>query len=118
MKSLMFLGIDQTGAATWTWNGLTWTLQSPATSPPQRTAEAMSTWSTLGVVIFSGSSSYNQADTWLWNGVTWAPVVTEAYPSYRYYSGMAYDSATHSVLLFGGATGYPSVALGDTWVLQ
>jgi hypothetical protein len=55
---------------TWTWDGVTWTQQSPAISPPARTAHSMAYDASLGqVVVFGGTSGPPQAlnDTWGWN---------------------------------------------------
>ena len=46
--------------------------------------------------------------------VGWFPVGYSTSPSPRADAGIAYDEATHSTVLFGGADG--STVLGDTWI--
>ena len=61
------------------------------------------------------------ADTWIWNGKTWAqagePSPLGTNPPARYSATMAYDDATHQLLLFGGDQGGGVLpVLGDTWI--
>ena len=60
-----------TSADTWTWDGTTWTQQSPATSPPARAGATMEYFDGQ-VVLFGGynGTSYLN-DTWTWDGTTW-----------------------------------------------
>jgi hypothetical protein len=53
---------------TWTWDGITWTQQHPATSPPARLDAAMAYDAAAGnVVLFSGDSQdATLHDTWTW----------------------------------------------------
>jgi hypothetical protein len=58
---------------TWSWNGSTWSLLSPATSPPARAGAFMAFDSvTNTVVLFGGRDAvWNPLnDTWIWNGST------------------------------------------------
>ena len=69
---------------TWTWNGTTWTQQSPATSPPARDGASMAYDPGTGqLVLFGGygtrHSLYN--DTWTWNGTTWTAAVPGHQPT-------------------------------------
>ena len=52
-------------------------------------------------------------DTWTFDGVTWTQIATKTPPPARAAAQMAYDSATHEVVLFGGFNGN---YLGDTWL--
>src|SRR5207245_2077243 len=99
----------------WTWNGSTWTKQSPVTRPPARTAHAMAYDAARGqVVIFGGAGpSGFLNDTWVWDGVNWAQKASG--PGTRAHVGMVYDAARQQVVLFGGSVGTPT-PLGDTWV--
>jgi len=60
---------------TWTWNGTTWTQQSPATSPPARDSASMTYDPAIGQVVLFGGATGNTnrtfGDTWTWNGTTW-----------------------------------------------
>ncbi len=58
---------------TWSWDGVSWTLLSPATSPPARHAAAFARdVSTGDLVLFGGEvhsfGPYAVDDTWVWNG--------------------------------------------------
>jgi hypothetical protein len=99
---------------TWTWDGTTWTQQTPATSPPARYSASMAYDSASGsVVLFGGSGSGGAlSDTWTWNGTTWTQQTPATSPSARSYGTMAYDSASSNVVLFGGSGS--GGALGDT----
>jgi Kelch motif len=101
---------------TWTWNGTTWTEQSPATSPPARLDAAMAYDAATGtVVLFGGDNKHGYlGDTWTWNGTTWTEQSPATSPPARSGAAMAYDAATGTVVLFGGystTSGY----LSDTW---
>ena len=106
---------------TWTWDGTTWTEQFPPVSPPARTGYGNMVYdaATQTVVLFGGSNIAGVAgslnDTWTWNGVakTWTQQNPAASPSARL-APMAYDAATHTVVLFGGS-GNGGAAYGDTW---
>ncbi len=98
---------------TWTWDGTTWTQQAPATSPPAREDASMAYDAATGnVVLFGGaggSTLQALADTWTWDGTTWTKQHPATSPPARQNAAMAYDAATGTVVLFGGA------GLDDTW---
>jgi hypothetical protein len=60
---------------TWTWNGTTWTRQSPAAHPSARYGAAMAYDQATGqLVLFGGAirgGKVTYGDTWTWNGTTW-----------------------------------------------
>ena len=108
---------------TWTWDGLTWTKQHPATYPPASaggaTAVAYDT-DRRTVVVFGGLLAGNTAlnQTWTWDGTSWTQKQPATIPTARFNHAMAYDAATHSVVLTGGAVISPSgsiTGLTDTW---
>ena len=102
---------------TWTWDGVNWHQESPATSPSPRMGAAMSYDPIRGkVILFGGATStsyYN--DTWSWDGVNWTqlPAAPAALVA-RSGAGMAYSRVDSGLVLFGGrsATAY----LNDTWI--
>jgi trimeric autotransporter adhesin len=116
--AVLFGGFDGTSylADTWTWDGTTWTQQTPATSPPARAGATMEYYDGQVVLFggYNGSTYFN--DTWTWNGTTWTQD-TGTNPPARAYASMAEDTGyaegTGALVLFGGydGTGY----LGDTW---
>jgi len=101
---------------TCTWNGTTWTKQTPATSPSARSSATMAYDAATGtVVLFSGQ--FKLDDTWTWDGTTWTEQHPATSPPGRYLAYMAYDAATGTVVLYGGAArGTGNLCyLGRTW---
>jgi hypothetical protein len=75
------------------------------------------------VVLFGGENNSNavvNGDTWTWDGTTWTKQHPAAHPPPRVWASMAYDDATGTVVLFGGAArpnsggGFTRI-FGDTW---
>ncbi len=115
---------------TWTYDGTTWTRQSPAASPGERQSAAMAYDAHLGkLVLFGGGYfDYEINDTWTYDGNTWTSqsqcgylphaCPTSTNPPGRYGASMDYDPALGGTVLFGGATygrDEPPVR-SDTWV--
>jgi hypothetical protein len=105
--------------------GDTWSLQrewsqlSPAVSPSPRIGAAMVWDGAAGnIVLFGGdnSSGIYLNDTWTWDGTTWTQQFPAVSPPARSFNiqSLAYDGATRTVVLFGGANSAGS--LGDTWI--
>ena len=79
-----------------------------------------------GLILFGGSHNEAMpagvmgvatADTWLWNGASWRQLEVPG-PSARSEAMIAYDSARHVIVLFGGAGADPSgsaTLFDDTW---
>jgi hypothetical protein len=116
----MFGGLaDVNPNNTWTYDGTTWTLQSPAVQPLLvYAASAAFDPGLQGVVLFGGGSGgVDQNTTWLWDqvGATWTSLTTAQSPPAREGAGMTYDEALHRVILFGGQdnNGY----FNDIWEL-
>ena len=116
----MFGGLaDVNPNNTWTYDGTTWTLQSPAVQPLLVYAASAAFDPDLqGVVLFGGGSGgVDQNTTWLWDqvGGTWTQLFPVQSPPAREGAGMTYDAALHRVILFGGQdnNGY----FNDTWEL-
>lgn len=120
-------------ADTWAWDGRagTWSQQSPAVSPPARSAAVMASDKVNGNVVLFGGHSGNVlsvctpslADTWVWDGAggAWSQASPATSPAPRYDASMAYDGATGTVVLFGGVVLGESVSTcgdssNDTWV--
>lgn len=114
---------------TWTWDGTTWTLKTPTSSPSVR-ARARLVYDPVrgNSTFFSGVDShpspppYNQpADTWSWDGSNWTPRSPIASPPARYDYGAAFDSLSsiQRTVIFGGQSYDNSSGVytdhSDTW---
>jgi hypothetical protein len=98
-----------------------------ATRPSARDDAAMATIilgsGTYGAVLFGGADSSTGSalgDTWIWDGSAWSQLTFGAgasVPPARSAAGMAWDSFSNTVVLFGGKTS-GSANLGDTWVFD
>lgn len=105
---------------TWTWDGVTWTQQTPPASPPARSWNATNGMvfdAQLGkVVLFGGYGAgfIIMDDTWVWDGKskTWTQLFPAHSPSART-ATLAYDEIAKQILLFGGWSN--GVAYDDTW---
>jgi hypothetical protein len=129
----LILFADGNGNGTWSWNGTTWSQVDDATdpgctlsctdSPPARTTPGMAFDPASGAIVLFGGSSLN--DTWAWSGTTWVQVADAgdpgctsactSSPPATVGSQMAYDSATHQMVAFGGSN--YTTNYNDTWAL-
>lgn len=103
---------------TWTWDGVNWTQQFPATSPSPRTRQTMAYDDTLGrVIVFGGTSGPPNAlnDTWAWDGKTWKQLTLPNEPSARYVSSMDFDPLNGGLVLFGGELS-GDILTNETWL--
>jgi hypothetical protein len=103
---------------TWTWNGMTWTEQHPAATPPPRHGSSLAYDGTLRQILLFGGDSGARVpvfmnDTWVWNGTRWAQLNPASSPPPRADASMAYDEVASQLVLFGGAG---AIAVGDTWI--
>ena len=103
---------------TWTWDGMNWTQQFPASAPSARTDVPMAYDTDIGkVVLFGGFSVPGQglSDTWDWDGSTWSQRQTPTNPGGRWSAAMDFDPLNKGLVLFGGElTGDPFA--NDTWL--
>jgi hypothetical protein len=85
---------------------------------PARGAGAMAyDEATRQVVLFGGTELGAQSalsDTWIWDGKGWFQVRSTPRPGPRIEAAMAYDAATHQLLLFGGVD-TDGTPYADTW---
>lgn len=100
---------------TWTWDGTTWTQETPATSPSGRHLMSMAFDPGPGeTVLFGGlNNSGVLGDTWTWDGSAWTLESPTTSPPARSGATMAYDGNTGDLLLFGGYA--DGTYLTDTW---
>jgi hypothetical protein len=125
-KVVLFGGTDQNGLPlndTWTWDGATWTKQTPVPSPPTAVGASLAYDSATSTVVlfevpFGQKGNPPASQTWTWNGSTWSQPTVTTPPPFRYYPGMTYDQARGVVVLFGGqqvSKGGAITYLNDTW---
>jgi N-acetylneuraminic acid mutarotase len=102
----------------------TWVDRSaPSNSPGPRSSHAMAADPVTGkVYVFGGQDDTGTArdDLWEWNGDKWVECSADVKPPARYDTGLAYDPARKSLILFGGSSGtytyYGTTdVLADTW---
>jgi hypothetical protein len=122
-QTVLFGGLNDGGLLgdTWTWDGTTWMQENPDASPRARDQSGFAyDKARQEVVLFGGYGpgpprpDFVVGQTWTWNGTTWTQKHPDISPPDRGASGMAYDAATHQVVLFGGE-GHGVSTLGDTW---
>jgi len=114
-KVVIFGGLaDVNPVNTWTWDGITWTEESPSMQPPWSFYTPATYDPQLGeVIMFSGSSGTN--DTWVWTGSDWTMLTTQQTPTARDSHSMAYDYASQQLIMFGGESS--TTLFGTTYLL-
>ena len=93
------LAAQVTPLPTWTW-----THQTPATSPPARSAATVAYDAATGQVVLFGGNNGSAAlgDTWTWDGTNWTQQSPAISPPARHLAAMAYDASAGQLVLFGG----------------
>lgn len=112
---ISFPSYDQTDE-TWTWDGSTWTHETPAHSPPARRAATIASTPTY-TLLFGGVSSALADyfdDTWKWESGDWTQLSPSTVPHKRMYHAMGYDAVSDTVIMYGGSNG-GSLTLKETW---
>jgi uncharacterized protein (TIGR03437 family) len=92
---------------TWTWDGTTWTQQSPTYSPPARRSHMMAWDDARGqVVLYGGTAALYDAggmeDTWVWDGANWTVKDMWGVPGLVWDAAMTYDSDRRRIVMTGG----------------
>lgn len=102
---------------TWTWDGTKWSLETPESSPPARSAPAMA-FDTVArrTVMFGGYNANAQPTdtTWLWTGQNWIESFFGDRPPPRTAAAMTLSVDRNQILLFGGNTALGQ-HLSDLW---
>jgi hypothetical protein len=101
-------------AETWTWDGSSWTKESPAHDPPRRYGSSMAYDPIHDQVVLFGGLGPNdmndmptrRGDTWTWDGSDWTKETPDNSPLPSSDLAMAFDPATGTVML---------VQYGKTW---
>jgi len=124
-KGLLFGGFSRANSPstvlgdTWSWNGVTWKLETPVTSPSARANHTVTYDAAAeNIVLFGGQDEAGAplGDLWLWdaNAAAWTQAnPAGASPAPRHSHAAAYDPQRKEMVLFGG--GSPSGELGDLW---
>lgn len=116
--AVIFFGGGTSEDETWSWNGTDWTQLAPPVSPASRYRFGLTYDAKIRkLVLFGGegpSGTPYLADTWTFDGKTWSQIFTRTTPPGRAIPGFAYDYASASVIMFGGA-GDTSGRMNDTW---
>jgi len=100
---------------TWTWDGTTWTEQSPSHAPPLGFGLPMAYSPTTGSVIKLAATFSGETETWGWDGTDWTRVSTFGNPpAPRVAYTLALDEANEKLVLFGGFE-MEGQTLADTW---
>lgn len=102
----------------WASDAPSWSLLSPATSPPALVdASAAFDNADQDVVVFGGRLADGRLSdaTWVWDGSTWSEAHPYgSIPPARERAAMAFDPSLGQLILFGGL-GTGGVLLDDTW---
>ena len=97
---------------TWLWDGVTWTKQTLASSPPARSYSAITFDPLRSESVLFGGWPANTPDTWVWDGTQWLQRTPATSPSGRHGHSTTYHPGLGKVVLFGGWDG---AALNDLW---
>jgi cysteine-rich repeat protein len=96
---------------TWTWDGASWTRQTPLTSPPVTPSPAGAYDIARNRLVV-----YVAHQTWEWDGATWLQITATATPPARDVTTLAYDVLRQRVVMFGGQlTGSIPDFYNDLW---
>jgi hypothetical protein len=95
-----------------------WTLETPATSPGNRSGHMMAADANGDVVMFGGAGSFapnNQ--TWRYDGSTWTQLTPATSPTARIQASFVHDLVRNRFVLYGGWGSALSVgtASNQTW---
>jgi hypothetical protein len=114
-KVVLFGGGTASGFSneTWEWNGTSWMLITPVTSPPARRYHSLVyDQKRAKVVLFGGVQTWESNDVWEWDGTNWVLKEPQVSPPVRKNHAAAHDTARGRMVLFGGNN---SIDMNDTW---
>ena len=118
-QTVLFAGLaDVNPLNTWTYDGQTWTIQSPSTQPLSAYGGSATYDQNLNqVVLFGGANGgVDQDGTWEWTGSNWVQLFPTQSPEAREGAGMVFDRALGRTIVFGGQD--REVPMNDTWQLN
>ena len=112
---------------TWAWDGAAWS-ELPSSGPTEYNLIPTITFDgDLGEVVlyngrtpctgtfFTGDCGTPASQTWAWNGANWQDVSATRSPTSRFDGALAFDNATHQLVLFGGWPDF-GATVADTWI--
>jgi len=108
---------------TWTWNGSTWTEQSPVNAPSSRFGATLAYHPpSQRLILFGGldcSEDFcgDSDETWAWSGSDWTLLNPATRPPERSDASLVWDSARNVLVLFGGQDTGGDI-LNDTWTFD
>ncbi|MEO5717232.1 MAG: kelch repeat-containing protein [Chthoniobacterales bacterium] len=117
-QAVIFGGLGSVNPVnTWTFDGHTWTMESPANQPLWVYASSTTFDQNLeNVILFGGGSGgIDQDTTWQWTGTNWEQLFPLQSPPPREAAGIAFDRALGRTIIFGGQNA--GMPMGDTWEL-
>jgi len=103
---------------TWAWNNAAWHRAAVVGPSPRYLTALAYDADRRQFVLYGGQTAKGTSDeTWLWDGKTWRVANPVHKPPARRAAGMAWDPATHAVVLYGGlvADAFEGHESGDTW---
>jgi len=97
----------------WTWDGERWVREYPPGVIPSELATAAIGYDGIHrTVVLLARSGKSDEGTWAWDGRTWTAYSPSGMPSTRVYYQMAWDEATHQLVLFDEV----SASESQTWI--
>lgn len=115
-NEVIAFGAGTLSTTMWGWDGSHWrAFEPPVAGPTTRTDVKTTSDPSTGRVFAYGGGPFS-TELWQWDGTTWT-LLSNAGPSPRRGTGLAFDPATQALYLFGGKT--PTNAeLNDLWRYQ
>lgn len=109
-------------AQTWEWDGTTWLLKAPATTPTARTTHAMIfDDDDLVIRMICGQNGALASDlvreVWEWDGSDWSLKSDLIAPDALREMAVAYDTVRRTIIMMGGLNGSNALR-SETWILD
>ena len=99
---------------TWTWDGTTWTEESPTNIPPNG-YPAMAWDPNRNAMLLVVNNGAEALETWEWDGSDWTQLNPPTVPPVRRNFGLVYDPDRNGILLLNGDYEDPALT-ADTWL--
>lgn len=96
---------------TWRWDGSSWTVLSPETSPPGGAAVMAFDEATRQMILVTWDGTTAGSVTWEWTGITWRQLGI-AGPEYRLDAAMVFDPIRQDLFYWAGGAVW---TYGGTW---